>query len=223
MRHQLDTRVDQSFSASSKLYVRYSLTNRDDQVPGPYDAPLIGTTGFQQAIKDQMSHNVAIGQQFNGITSARSGTPFTPRLSVNPAQSGHPRPDRVGDGNLPRSERSAARWFDPSAFATPVPFNYGTAGAEHPDRPGLLQHRLRAVQAIQVRRADAAQGDPDPAGGIQRLQPAALPPAECDRRSARRRTHHRNRRDNARDAARGEILILEKWQDRAGRGLQTPA
>src|SRR5688572_15918541 len=62
MRHQWDTRVDHGFSTNSKLYVRYSLTNRDDQVPGPYDAPLIGTTQFQQAIKDQFSHNVAIGQ-----------------------------------------------------------------------------------------------------------------------------------------------------------------
>ncbi|MGH8637075.1 MAG: hypothetical protein ACREUZ_08070 [Burkholderiales bacterium] len=68
------------------------------------------------------------GWQFNGLTTARSGTPFTPSLSVNPAQSGHARPDRVGDGNLARGERSAARWFDPAAFAAPVPFNYGTAG-----------------------------------------------------------------------------------------------
>jgi Carboxypeptidase regulatory-like domain/TonB dependent receptor len=68
------------------------------------------------------------GWQFNGLTTARSGTPFTPSLSVNPAQSGHARPDRVGNGNLPRGERSAARWFDPTAFAAPVPFNYGTAG-----------------------------------------------------------------------------------------------
>jgi hypothetical protein len=78
------------------------------------------------------------GWQFNGITSARSGTPFTPRLSVNPAQSGHPRPDRVGDGNLPRGERSAARWFDPSAFAAPVPFNYGTAGRNILIGPGFF-------------------------------------------------------------------------------------
>src|SRR5262249_3883640 len=62
LRHQLDTRVDQNFSANSKLYVRYSLTNRHDKVPGPYDAPLIGTTQFQQAPKEQRAHNIAIGQ-----------------------------------------------------------------------------------------------------------------------------------------------------------------
>src|SRR5687768_16224032 len=77
MRHQWDTRVDHGFSTNSKLYVRYSLTNRDDRVPGPYDAPLIGTTQFQQAIKDQFSSNVAIGQTqvlgSNRVNEARIG------------------------------------------------------------------------------------------------------------------------------------------------------
>jgi hypothetical protein len=78
------------------------------------------------------------GWQFNGITAARSGTPFTPSLSFNPAQSGHARPDRIGDGNLPRGDRSADRWFDPSAFAAPVPFNFGTAGRNILIGPGFF-------------------------------------------------------------------------------------
>jgi hypothetical protein len=78
------------------------------------------------------------GWQFNGITTARTGTPFTPSLSFNPAQSGHARPDRVGDGNLPRGERSADRWFDPAAFAAPVPFDYGTAGRNILIGPGAF-------------------------------------------------------------------------------------
>jgi len=83
-------------------------------------------------------HAIAGGWQFNGLTTARSGTPFTPSLSVNPAQSGHARPDRVGDGNLPRGERSADRWFDPSAFAAPVPFNFGNAGRNILIGPGFF-------------------------------------------------------------------------------------
>lgn len=78
------------------------------------------------------------GWQFNGITTARSGTPFTPSLSFNPAQSGHARPDRIGDGNLPRSQRSAHLWFDPAAFAAPTPFNYGTAGRNILVGPGFF-------------------------------------------------------------------------------------
>ena len=62
MRRQMDSRVDHGFSTNSKLYVRYSLTDRDDRIPGPYDAPLIGTTQFQQAVKDQVAHSIAIGQ-----------------------------------------------------------------------------------------------------------------------------------------------------------------
>jgi Carboxypeptidase regulatory-like domain/TonB dependent receptor-like, beta-barrel len=81
---------------------------------------------------------IAGGWQFNGITTAHSGTPFTPALSFNPAQSGHARPDRIGDGNLPRGQRSADRWFDPSAFAAAVPFNIGNAGRNILIAPGVF-------------------------------------------------------------------------------------
>jgi hypothetical protein len=76
--------------------------------------------------------------QFNGITTARSGTPFTPTLNINPANAGHPRPNRLADGNLPRGERSADRWFDPTAFAPAVPFNFGDAGRNILIGPGVF-------------------------------------------------------------------------------------
>ena len=78
------------------------------------------------------------GWQFNGITTARAGTPFTPSTNVNAANTGHARPNRLADGNLPRDDRSAARWFDPAAFATPVPFNYGDAGRNILIGPGFF-------------------------------------------------------------------------------------
>jgi len=78
------------------------------------------------------------GWQFNGVTTARSGTPFTPVLSFNPAQSGHARPNRVGDGNLPRDERTVARWFDPTAFVAPTPFAFGDAGRNILFGPGYF-------------------------------------------------------------------------------------
>jgi hypothetical protein len=83
-------------------------------------------------------HAIAGGWQFNGITTARTGTPFTPSLSFNPAQSGHARPDRIGDGNLSRGERSADRWFDPTAFAAAVPFTFGNAGRNILRGPGVF-------------------------------------------------------------------------------------
>jgi hypothetical protein len=78
------------------------------------------------------------GWQFNGITSARSGTPFTPVLNVNATNAGHARPDRLADGNLARSERSAERWFDPTAFAPPAAFTYGDAGRNILIGPGFF-------------------------------------------------------------------------------------
>jgi hypothetical protein len=47
-------------------------------------------------------------------------------------------PIGFGDGNLPRGERSANRWFDPSAFAAPVPFNFGNAGRNILIGPGVF-------------------------------------------------------------------------------------
>jgi hypothetical protein len=96
---------------------------------------------------------IAGGWQFNGITTARSGTPFTPTLSSNPAQSGHARPDRVGDGNLPRGERSADRWFDPSVFTTPVPFNYGNAGRNILVSPGVFNTDFGLFKRFNLDRA----------------------------------------------------------------------
>jgi Carboxypeptidase regulatory-like domain/TonB dependent receptor-like, beta-barrel len=94
--------------------------------------------GRRLDVQNSWLNAIAGGWQFNGITTARSGTPFTPSLSFNPAQSGHARPDRIGDGNLPRGQRSADRWFDPSAFVAAVPFNIGNAGRNILIGPGVF-------------------------------------------------------------------------------------
>jgi hypothetical protein len=94
--------------------------------------------GRRLDVQNPWLNAIAGGWQFNGITTARSGTPFTPSLSFNPAQSGHARPDRIGDGNLPRGQRSADRWFDPAAFVAQVPFNIGNAGRNILIGPGVF-------------------------------------------------------------------------------------
>ncbi len=101
-----------------------------------WDVPL--GRGRHVDLQNAWLNAIVGGWQFNGITSARTGTPFTPSLSVNPAQSGHARPDRTGDGNLPRAERSADRWFDPTAFTAPVPYNFGNAGRNILFGPGIF-------------------------------------------------------------------------------------
>ncbi|MBI3684736.1 MAG: TonB-dependent receptor [Acidobacteria bacterium] len=77
--------------------------------------------------------------QAGGIFTASSGVPMNPGLSPNPANTTGPvRPDRVGNGNLPRSERTVDRWYDPSAFAIPASFRYGNSGRNVVIAPGLV-------------------------------------------------------------------------------------
>jgi hypothetical protein len=63
------------------------------------------------------------GWRLAGIFAAQTGYPLTPTLRPNSAISTTPlRPDCIADGNLPRGERTADRWFDVTAFRTPAPF-----------------------------------------------------------------------------------------------------
>jgi hypothetical protein len=53
-----------------------------------------------------------------------TGTAFTssgtaPQVTI--------RPNQLRDPNLPASERTTSRWFDPTAFAAPTPGSFGTA------------------------------------------------------------------------------------------------
>jgi outer membrane receptor protein involved in Fe transport len=77
---------------------------------------------------------------FNGIASFYSGLPFTPSSATNTLNgSGGQRPDRVGDGSLPVSERTITRWFDTSAFRTPGQFLFGNSGVNILQGPGTTQ------------------------------------------------------------------------------------
>lgn len=77
------------------------------------------------------------GWQINGITSAQSGSPFTPQLSngsaaINSGPGGTVRPYLVGDPSL-SSGQSISHWFNVAAFATPgqsgtPAFTFGNAG-----------------------------------------------------------------------------------------------
>jgi hypothetical protein len=75
--------------------------------------------------------------QINGILQSQTGLPFTPGLATATVNTGTgSRPDRVGSGILPSSQRSLSRWFDPTAFATPALYTYGNAGRDILYGPG---------------------------------------------------------------------------------------
>jgi hypothetical protein len=88
----------------------------------------------------RMMRNGLCGWQLGGIVTVQSGAPFTvvngvdrANIGAGPAQ----RPDLVRNPNLPRGERTPARWFDTSAFVQPAPFTFGNAGRNVVIGPGL--------------------------------------------------------------------------------------
>jgi hypothetical protein len=59
-------------------------------------------------------------------------------------------PDRVADGNLPRSDRAVKRWFDPTAFTTPAQGRFGNSGVNILEGPGLNLHHLAVTKNFKV-------------------------------------------------------------------------
>jgi hypothetical protein len=79
------------------------------------------------------------GWHLGGIVSFGSGFPFTPALGFDPSNTGSLgliRANRVGNGNLPSSQRTPDNWFDLNAFTIPADFTFGNAGKNILEGPG---------------------------------------------------------------------------------------
>ena len=63
------------------------------------------------------------GWRLGAISLFSSGAYLTP--SSYGAQFTGPRPDLLGNPNLPRGERTIDRWFDTSVFSQPAPYTLG--------------------------------------------------------------------------------------------------
>lgn len=61
------------------------------------------------------------GWRISGITSIQGGWPFNPEIFGDPNNDGvwGDRPNRIGPGTLPSSERSVDKWFETSDFTMP--------------------------------------------------------------------------------------------------------
>jgi hypothetical protein len=95
--------------------------------------------------------DVAGGWQISPIFEAQRGLTFTPSVNGNPANTtGGQRPDRLRDGNLPRSERTPERWFDRTAFAVPAPFTFGNSAANVLEGPGLINLDLTIARTFKI-------------------------------------------------------------------------
>ena len=111
---------------------------------GPGRPLLSGLTGVGRALVE--------GWTLSSVLTAQTGTWFSPTFSgydVSNTNTVGGRPDRIGSGVLPTSQRSIYRWFDASAFAVPGDTNgdlkpdvsvgrFGTSAQNILDGPGLL-------------------------------------------------------------------------------------
>ena len=101
------------------------------------------------------------GWEISTIEAFQTGRPLTPSLNVDNANTGGSnRPDRIGDGNLPRSERTIDRYFDPTAFVRPpVMYVFGNAGrnflygpsANNLDVALMKYFRFKEERSLQLR------------------------------------------------------------------------
>jgi hypothetical protein len=86
--------------------------------------------------------------QVNGVFTAHTGQPFTPELNFSPANSGDGRPNRIGDGNLPSSQRTVSHWFDTSAFQAGPNYVFGNAGRNILIGPGAVNLDFSAFKSF---------------------------------------------------------------------------
>jgi hypothetical protein len=101
------------------------------------------------------------GWELSGILTLQDGTPLNPvYFAFDPANTGTPnRPDIVlgQEIKLPRSERSADRFFNTDAFRAPVPYTFGNAGRNILPGPGnavidaALSRALAVTESLRMR------------------------------------------------------------------------
>jgi hypothetical protein len=98
--------------------------------------------GSRSSISNRALDAILGGWHVGGIYTLASGFPFSPLLGgIDPSNTGAQvavRPNQIADGNLPRGERTPARWFNADAY--PIPdgstFFFGNAGRNSLIGPG---------------------------------------------------------------------------------------
>jgi hypothetical protein len=91
------------------------------------------------------------------VVQLSSGIPFTPYVGFDRAgdlqsDTGQQKPNRTGPVSYPRT---AAQWFDPSAFSLPAAGVYGNAGRNSLRAPGVKVADLSVFKDIAMGRASA--------------------------------------------------------------------
>lgn len=93
------------------------------------------------------------GWQISATYIARTGEYLTPTFSGSDPSNTNTIggiADRIGDGNLPESQRSIERWFDASAFAVPPNGRFGNAGRGVVIGPGRHSMSLGLFKSFKI-------------------------------------------------------------------------
>jgi len=94
------------------------------------------------------------GWQFSGIATFLSGFPITPQIGANRSGDGDTRnPDRPSYDPAftgPILLRRQTQWFDPRAFALPIPGTYGNVGRGVLVGPGLADVDLSLAKRTKI-------------------------------------------------------------------------
>jgi hypothetical protein len=87
----------------------------------------------------------------SGVVTLQSGVPIAVTQVTNNnafAGFGTQRPNLVGNPTLPAEERTAARWFDTSAFATAPQFTIGSSSRNPVRGPGFRSLDLALMRRL---------------------------------------------------------------------------
>ncbi len=108
-----------------------------------------------------LTQKVADNWTLSGIVTLQSGFPFSPQLGYNPTGNGDTRnparPQLNPDFHGSLYSRPVTRWFDPAAFAAPIPGTFGNAGRDTLTGPALKNADLSLVKDIPLRERLHAQ------------------------------------------------------------------
>ncbi|MCI0621615.1 MAG: TonB-dependent receptor [Acidobacteria bacterium] len=122
-----------------------------------YELPFGKGRALAKALPAAVDHLVG-GWQIQGITTFRSGLPFTVSATGNASntQSGD-RPDLIGDPHLPSEQRSIDRWFDSAAFRRQAQFTFGNAGRNILSGPRLANFDFSLFKNFVLRESVTVQ------------------------------------------------------------------
>ena len=115
-------------------------------VSAVYELPF--GTGKAWRVSNRVFDAITSGWQVNTISTIQGGLPVIVRGASNFRAN---RPNSTGQ-SAKLSERTAARWFDTSAFVNPPNFTYGNVGRVLPDvrTPGTVNFDLSLVKNTRI-------------------------------------------------------------------------